>query len=512
TAKDKRSIRDRIRRLPGGDDLWQRLQAVVYGPKMAGARLIPGAEAFLKSCRRHGVPVHIVSQKLSRYPLDPTRTDFRAAARRWMRRNRFFMRDGLGLDRSAVNFVDSRRDKVRRIRRLGCTHFIDDLEETFREDGFPKSVARILYSPNHGVRRLPGVRVARSWDDIHARLFAREAAAGRLLGRTAVGLEPLGRGRNSQVYLASARDGSRCAVKFYFRHPADRRDRLATEFASLRFLWDSGLRCIPRPLAADPQSNCAAYEFIDGRPVAAGDVTLRDVDNAVAFLRGLQGLAQRRLPRLAPASEACFSPQAIAGSIQSRLDRLRRVCRGRTPEGRLLAGFLSREFLPLRREILRWSSQELAAAGLSWDQRLPWRQRTLSPSDFGFHNALRTGGGRIKFLDFEYFGWDDPAKTVCDFLLHPAMRLRPALKRRFLEGALRAFGGSRLFRRRVRAVYPLFGLKWCLILLNEFVPEHRRRRDFAGAQSGDVCARQLAKARRMLAKMRREYRSFPPHA
>ena len=41
-------------------------------------------------------------------------------------------------------------------------------------------------------------------------------------------------------------------------------------------------------------------------------------------------------------------------------------------------------------------------------------QRALSPSDFGLHNALRGQDGQLRFVDFEYFGWDDPVKLVSD--------------------------------------------------------------------------------------------------
>ena len=109
--------------------------------------------------------------------------------------------------------------------------------------------------------------------------------------------------------------------------------------------------------------------------------------------------------------------------------------------------------------------------------------RTLSPSDFGFHNALETQSGEIFFLDFEYFGWDDPAKTVCDFLLHPGMALSPSLKLQFATSLVRGLPWSQGLRERVAAYYPLFGLKWCLILLNEFLPNQILRRRFAGSRS-----------------------------
>ena len=59
--------------------------------------------------------------------------------------------------------------------------------------------------------------------------------------------------------------------------------------------------------------------------------------------------------------------------------------------------------------------------GLSMSAALPKETRCLSPSDFGFHNALLEATGKLRFVDFEYAGWDDPAKTGVRLFL-PARR------------------------------------------------------------------------------------------
>ena len=141
-------------------------------------------------------------------------------------------------------------------------------------------------------------------------------------------------------------------------------------------------------------------------------------------------------------------------------------------------------------------------------------RRTLSPSDFGFHNALRQPGGGIIFLDFEYFGWDDPAKMISDFLLHPAMDFSPSAKKKFASALFGYFPEWPGLLGRVESVYPLFGLKWCAIMLNEFLPDQLRRRQFAATAPTDVPslqAEQLGKARAMLHRIRTEYQSFPYH-
>jgi hypothetical protein len=129
------------------------------------------------------------------------------------------------------------------------------------------------------------------------------------------------------------------------------------------------------------------------------------------------------------------------------------------------------------------------------DRPLPRSKQTLSPSDFGTHNALRTSHG-LAFIDFEYFGWDDPVKLVADVLWHPGMALAPAARQKFFAGAADVYKVDSGFLSRFERDAPLYGLRWALIVLGEFLPEVWQRRLAAGA--GDDApaarARQLEKA------------------
>ena len=336
----------------------------------------------------------------------------------------------------------------------------------------------------------------------------------QLVGADVTSVDQVAGGRNSQVFKVVCGVSDCYAVKHYFRHPTDQRDRLGVEFSSLEFLWSNGVRSIPRPVAADRESQWAVYEWIDGGKLPAEQVTGSEIDDAVSFLARLHDLAGNESSRHLPAaSDACFFPQTILDKIRGRLSRLESVENaGVQSEG--LRCFLAGEFQPFLSEAEEWCRERYAGSGRSYDAELPWSHRTLSPSDFGFHNALRRSDGRIVFVDFEYFGWDDPAKTVSDFLLHPAMELSMGLKHRFVESIFSRFRESGDLASRVKSLYPLYGLTWCLILLNEFLPEHLLRREFAGASERRRDAQQavqLAKARLMLAKVRGEYEHFPYH-
>jgi hypothetical protein len=142
-AGSKRAVRDAIRLLPDGELTWQRLQGHVYGAGIGGAVPFAGAGAFLRRCAQDEVTIFIVSHKTRFGHFDPARVDLREAARGWMTAQGFF-RAGQGLPGDHVYFEDDREHKLARIAALGCTHFIDDLEEVFADPRFPAGVRRIL--------------------------------------------------------------------------------------------------------------------------------------------------------------------------------------------------------------------------------------------------------------------------------------------------------------------------------------------------------------------------------
>lgn len=287
-------------------------------------------------------------------------------------------------------------------------------------------------------------------------------------------------GRNSRVFGLTLDHGNRAAVKQYFRHPGDPRDRMGTEAAALRLMHGAGLACVPGLLGQDPEQGLTCLEFIDGTP--SGPARPSDMDQAADLLLRLKDLAKSAQPGsaamgLGPASEAFFSADDVVQNLRQRLARLEAAPQD-APLARELQDFLRGSLAPaLERSVDRCASQ---LAPRTMQTVLPQDERTLSPSDFGLHNALRRADGSLVFLDFEYFGWDDPAKTLCDFALHPAMNLDDALLARFLNLVLPGLGGT-LLAARAKALYPLFRLKWALILLNEFLPRDAARRSFAGS-------------------------------
>ena len=299
-----------------------------------------------------------------------------------------------------------------------------------------------------------------------------------------------------------ARSGERSwLVKAYGHHPGrDGRDRLEREFGLLSFLWREGVRCIPEPVAASTERSLAAYSWIEGVRPAPGEIAAADVSALARFLGTLWTLREKPGAKAALplAAEATFSSRELVHLVERRFERLRAGVEP-DPIGRealaFVEGDLARAFDAVREAILREGDP---------DAVLPAAERTLSPSDHGFHNALRTGSGWV-FIDFEYGGWDDPAKMLADAVLQPAVPLSGALAPAFIEETLRLLGPETGLYARFRRLYPLWSLKWCLILLNEFLPQGRERRHRAGGDPAlDTRPAQLEKSRAALDRLKNE--------
>ncbi|MBI5801762.1 MAG: haloacid dehalogenase-like hydrolase [Verrucomicrobia bacterium] len=168
---DKTAVRDHLRSL-GGEEQWTALQGLVYGPRIREAAAFPGVKEFFAHCRRARLAVHIVSHKTRQPVLGPPH-DLHAAASGWLEQAGFFDAARLGLPRDHVHFGITRQEKIVRIRALGCTTFIDDLEEVFSEPEFPAVVEKILFAPQRQTAAPTGAQVLTSWAQIENHVFAR---------------------------------------------------------------------------------------------------------------------------------------------------------------------------------------------------------------------------------------------------------------------------------------------------------------------------------------------------
>lgn len=319
------------------------------------------------------------------------------------------------------------------------------------------------------------------------------AIGSRLARARVAAAQPARSGGNNRVYRLEMAEGPPLALKHY---PSDGRDRLGQEYDALTFLSRHGITSTPRPVAKDADAFCALYQWFDG-DAAVLRPQHDDADQLANFLIELQKLRNADgAQNLRNASASIFSPEQAIAQYEQRLDGLRQA----SDDHPDLCAFIDGSLVPATAIAIHQLRRRYAELGLDPAADLAPAHRALSPSDFGLHNALRAEDGRLRFIDFEYFGWDDPVKLVSDTAIHPGSDLPEASANRLIERLSRTFEvGDDAFAIRRDVLYPVFGAIWCLIVLNAYLPESRSRRALA-AQGGDLTVRlagQLDKARRL---------------
>ncbi len=283
------------------------------------------------------------------------------------------------------------------------------------------------------------------------------------LGASPDTLEHLQGGINNQVFFCKAAEDS-FVLKGYAAHRVGEHNRFKAEVEFLNYARAVAPEFVPQLLGSDAASRSLVLENLDGERFQEGThPSLDDIDCAANFLWRLNEdleLAKRHV-----------NGSAADGFLRIT-DHLRNV---EKRASKMTAEHLSANFRAkgealikcVRRELdyLQESTEQLITKD-HFENALNPNARCVSPSDFGFHNAIRTPQG-IKFFDFEFSGWDDPVKAVADFDLQPRVSL--SLRARALSKALPQW--SKGLAERYDVLFPILKLKWACIILAVLNPD-----------------------------------------
>jgi thiamine kinase-like enzyme len=301
-------------------------------------------------------------------------------------------------------------------------------------------------------------------------------------------------GKNNKVFDLVLEDQTELILKVYHKNSNDKRDRLSAEWNFLNYAIERGIKEVARPIACDQQEGLAVFTKLPGCKRVAEKIKKSDIELAADFIISLN-VMPRNIQNIREASEACFSISDHLASVNKRIDQLEAL----DPS----APYYDRaKKLVSTRLKLMWSRILSNSFGkktptLFLENTLPWSQKIISPSDFGFHNIL-VSKNKLAFLDFEYAGIDDPAKLVCDFYLAPEIRCPIDTFHFFLEKLSIGLNLGDEFIERSTYLLPIYQIKWICIVLNDFLLDAEIRRSFATSEDRSLrCLNQLEKATKM---------------
>ncbi len=282
---------------------------------------------------------------------------------------------------------------------------------------------------------------------------------------------PVDGGGNNKVFSVNTKSGKYLA-KVYYSNPSDTRNRLNAEYSFIEYARKIGIKSVPKPIFSSPEKNVGLYEFVEGRKLTSAELASQHISQAANFVRALNERIKIE-DALPIASEACFSIEQHFLLTEMRMKKLLSLSVVSEIDNQALL------FVSKLDSVLENLKDDILARCSSISLQLDAADRCISPSDFGFHNAVLKDNGEIIFIDFEYAGWDDPAKMIGDFFSQPAIPVSFKHFDSFISEALGYSKNKKELAHRARLLLPLFEIKWCCIMLNDFLPDAARRRQFA---------------------------------
>lgn len=244
-------------------------------------------------------------------------------------------------------------------------------------------------------------------------------------------------------------------LKIYSEYHSDNWKRGENEYNSIRYLRRRGIKEIPEAIKFYEKENIGIYSFVEGRTLKQEEISDKHIISAADFLAKVHKL-RTRINKFGPASSACFSKDDYFNVINRRFENVSNF-KADTGILREAKELLENKISPRIKKI----NEDMAKLPIDY---LKLESQVLTPADFGFHNIL-VNGEDYKFVDFEYFGRDDPARQIMDFLHHDKFKeVKKELGYLFLKEYQEKVGKS--IEPRIKIIDPIIGLTWVLIYLN----------------------------------------------
>jgi tRNA A-37 threonylcarbamoyl transferase component Bud32 len=299
-------------------------------------------------------------------------------------------------------------------------------------------------------------------------------------------------GVNNLVYRCGSQGG--WIIKQYRKPKGGERDRMKAEVEFLRYANEVAGTYVPNLYIIDKERRCIILEELKGRKFDEKTKLYQShLEHAAWFIESLNRdkVEARRKIRMR-AGDGFFKVTDHLKNVKHRLSRLEweRLSSGYQVEAKPIVKMVEESFAKVIEE-----TEALVRSGILVD-KLDEGDRIVSPSDFGYHNALWSGSS-VFFIDFEFAGWDDPTKTVVDFIFQPKVPVDNAnlLGKTILS--LSAHGLRSQFKVRCNIMARILELKWLCIILN--VLDMRRLEEVnrveQGKTSDEILTERLMTAR-----------------
>lgn len=281
-------------------------------------------------------------------------------------------------------------------------------------------------------------------------------------------------GGNNKIYKLITDSNDTFLYKKYF---TDDRNRMEREYGALQFLNKQGLTCLPNPIAKNIDENCALYTFIEGEDKNANLLNSKDVSQIVEFINVLQSFELSKINyKFEQSIMSTNSFSLFANNIIFRINKFLEYAKS-AETSNIVTKFYKKTspHKIIMNELTRIQSQN---SKLFSRCILPTDMK-LSPVDFGPHNMI-FNEQYVNFIDFEYFGWDDPVKIIPNLIFHEGSNgMAENTKKEILDKYVSSSKLKNTVIDRLSVSLSLASLDWLSILLWGLTPEKISARLFS---------------------------------
>lgn len=285
---------------------------------------------------------------------------------------------------------------------------------------------------------------------VHGQGVERFAARGWVVERVAGGA-------NNALYRVTG-DGQQIACKLCV---PDDRQRAMREYRVMQLLWSAGVDVAPEPFWLDESCTLAPfpmvmYRWLAGEPLPT-DMTGAQWAAFAGTIQQIHALLQANYgdSGLPDAWFHWFDVEAYLTELEGMLRQYGPWLLSTPPNGVSLQARLAR--------IIATCSNRLRASGVDLARgRVPL---SLCRVDANRLNAIWGLDARLRWVDWEYSGWGDPALDLADLRWHAALENVSDEQHEWLRAAYQRPSGDATFDVRLEAFDRLLVSRWPLLAL-----------------------------------------------
>ena len=248
-------------------------------------------------------------------------------------------------------------------------------------------------------------------------------------------------GGNSLVFQIRS-ENQLFAIKKYVGDESRKIRSLFYEKEALLFLNSNKLINCPELIAASSNIPAIAYKWIEGSIINESDSVKSAIFSTISKLAQPEHVKNYQIRAI----DSVLNSAELIQQLKLRLKEFANV-----------------ENFP--EELLRELQDTFSNIQNLLNNEIEFNNKTLSLSDYGPHNLIRTDSGVFHHIDFEFFGVDSMAKMFSDLYCHPKTIFSGKEIRELME--INHMSNSE--NTGVFKILPAIALKWALIVLRRHV-------------------------------------------